>query len=262
MAADELTPVTVTVMLNLRDIVERTVLLVREELAKPPGELNPTSSSDLASDQASPPMDETPERDPSIVQLADHRRSHGAAPSGNHAQPGADHKELAPTPGETSVADMSAGQLTDHLRTGHGHGHPPLPGTSAGELHQFLHEIHRELTHSHGGVDGYQAVSYPWEPGDEAIAAEVMSSSVSPHVEAAWRAFAATSRQNRLTGPQLDAAVGLEGRRRNGALSRMSASCRVRGRVGAWEWDPSTNTYWMEPLQAELFRRPLGQAQA
>ncbi len=96
-----------------------------------------------------------------------------------------------------------------------------------------------------------------WQAGDVELAAEVMRSSASDRVRGAWRALAASGPQNRLTGPALDKAVGIEGRRRNGVLSRMVASCRVRNRVSPWRWDNTNNTYWMEARVAHIFTRAL-----
>jgi hypothetical protein len=268
----ELTTVTVTVPRDRApDLLERAVELLREELAKLPAELDPRSSSGAASDQGLPSIDEPPVRDPSIVQLADHRRSHGAAPSGDRAQTAADHHGLAPTVGEAPVRFLSDEQLGEHLRTAHEQ--PTFVGTYPNHpaaLHEFFHELttvnvktmevrRKPQTHSHGGGENYKAVRWPWKAGDEAIAARVVSASRSSYVGAAWRVLVTSSPQNRLTGPQLDAAVGLEGRRRNGVLARMSASCRIYGRVSPWQWDPSSKTYWMEPLQADLFSQALAQ---
>ena len=233
MPADEMTTITVSVPRSrVPDLLERAAELMRDELERQANEL-------IAADAPN-----------------------GTAPPGNHS-PTAGHIELASL-SNAPVRTLSVDQLKEHLRLGHGQTLPSVGRGDAGQaqLHQFLHEETRPQTHGHGGGDNYKAVQRPWQPGDEAIAAEVVQASRSPYVRAAWRAFALSGPENRLSGPQLDAAMGIGGRRRNGVLARMSASCRIRGRVGAWEWDASTNTYWMKPLQAELFSRALGDASA
>jgi hypothetical protein len=151
-----------------------------------------------------------------------------------------------------------------------------VPRVRLADLHEFAAKLLREESLQAHGVGPTQGagefrpapeamrpgdVARPslqeWSPGDVEVAAEVMRSSMSDHVRAAWRALAASGPQNRLTGPEMDRAVGIEGRRRNGVLSRMVASCRVRNRVGPWHWDPANNTYWMGLTEAELFTQAL-----
>jgi hypothetical protein len=151
-----------------------------------------------------------------------------------------------------------------------------VPRVRLADLHEFAAKLLREESRQtngmgpgHGAGDFVTApeamrpggVAKPsvqeWRADDVEVAAEVMRSSMSDHVRAAWRALAASGPQNRLTGVEMDRAVGIEGRRRNGVLSRMVASCRVRNRVGPWHWDPTNNTYWMGPTEAEIFTQAL-----
>lgn len=152
-----------------------------------------------------------------------------------------------------------------------------VPRVRLADLHEFAAKLLREESQQADGVRPNQGtgelrtapeairsgdVAKPslqeWSADDVEVAAEVMRSSMSDYVRAAWRALAASGPQNRLTGPEMDRAVGIEGRRRNGVLSRMVASCRVRSRVGPWHWDPTNNTYWMGVTEAEVFTQALG----
>ena len=95
-----------------------------------------------------------------------------------------------------------------------------------------------------------------WRESDAQLAQQVVGAG-NDHARAAWHALASSSPEMRLNGDQLDLAVQMPRRERNGLLSKMSRSCTTRGRDGAWRYDQATDTYWMDPLPAELFRQAL-----
>jgi hypothetical protein len=95
-----------------------------------------------------------------------------------------------------------------------------------------------------------------WKEGDSSLAQQIVAAG-NDHARAAWRALAMSSPESRLNGEQLDAAVQMPRRERNGLLSKMSRSCTTRGRDFTWQYDQGTDSYWMDPPVAELFRRAL-----
>jgi hypothetical protein len=108
--------------------------------------------------------------------------------------------------------------------------------------------------------EGAQGPTHPkWQPGDDDLAYRVLSRS-NPASRKLWTALIGSSTDHRLTGDDLNAAVGMAGRSRNALLSQMSRSCHARdvNRGGAWQWDSTTNTYWMEPPERDLFEEALG----